>query len=359
MTGLPKQRLVNEVEKGFSHLPPGCHIQLDRISNKRVLESLKEACNHSWRNLAKELSAYSALRDHSSDSLVAFMRDTGVELSDIYSGSGSSPRGWTALRRKAGLLREVPTPMEEVMSSKVSNMIEMNDPNILKTIDDITSGRAENAQMDHLNILAAELFPSPKDPCTGKRLMDRLKSESQFCSELKQLSALLLDSSSITNQNLQGCPHHWPLVLHGRYGVREIAIGTGKVKPDSRHLPREGVIRYQDEKVEMLLVTLDKSTGFKTTTSYHDYAISPELFHWQSQNSAGPETKAGKRYCPGQADGWTFQLFVRENKEMPYCALGEVVSQKAEGSKPMSVTFQLTQPMMTHLFEKFSILRAS
>jgi hypothetical protein len=33
-----------------------------------------------------------------------------------------------------------------------------------------------------------------------------------------------------------------------------------------------------------------------TTASRTDYAISAERFHWQSQNSAGPDTPGGRRY---------------------------------------------------------------
>ena len=43
-------------------------------------------------------------------------------------------------------------------------------------------------------------------------------------------------------------------------------------------------------------MTLDKAEGYHDRISYHDYAISPELFHWQTQNNAGPDTPAGRRY---------------------------------------------------------------
>ena len=42
-------------------------------------------------------------------------------------------------------------------------------------------------------------------------------------------------------------------------------------------------------KTELLFVTLDKSEGYHDRISYHDYAISAERFHWQTQNSAGPD----------------------------------------------------------------------
>ncbi len=67
-------------------------------------------------------------------------------------------------------------------------------------------------------------------------------------------------------------------------------------------------------------MTLDKTEGYHDRISYHDYAISPELFHWQTQNNAGPDTPAGRRYIESPENGWRFFLFVRENKEAAYCA---------------------------------------
>jgi len=46
---------------------------------------------------------------------------------------------------------------------------------------------------------------------------------------------------------------------------------------------------------------------------YRDYAISPELFHWESQNATSTTSEAGRRYL-GQAGRRTHVvLFVRES----------------------------------------------
>src|SRR5690606_11770981 len=79
------------------------------------------------------------------------------------------------------------------------------------------------------------------------------------------------------------------LVLHGQYESREILTAVGWLTKDARPQSREGVLRLKDQRVELMFVTLDKSSGYHETVNYHDYAISPSLFHWQTQNSAGPE----------------------------------------------------------------------
>jgi hypothetical protein len=117
------------------------------------------------------------------------------------------------------------------------------------------------------------------------------------------------------------------------------------------------VLALQNRKVELLFVTLDKSEGFHDRIAYRDYAISTERFHWQSQNSAGPDTPAGRRYLESLGNGWTFQLFVRRSKGEPYRTCGPVTMERVEGEKPMSIEWKLGVPLPVRLFQEFSILR--
>ena len=109
--------------------------------------------------------------------------------------------------------------------------------------------------------------------------------------------------------------------------------------------------------MELLFVTLDKSEGFHDRIAYRDYAISTERFHWQSQNSAGPGTPAGRRYLESPDNGWSFQLFVRRSKGDSYQACGPVTIEKAEGEKPMSIEWRFGVSLPVRLFQEFSVLR--
>jgi hypothetical protein len=66
---------------------------------------------------------------------------------------------------------------------------------------------------------------------------------------------------------------------------------------ESRRTPHQsGKLALDEAKIECLFVTPDKAEGYHDRISYHDYAISPEIFHWQTRNNAGPDTPAGRRY---------------------------------------------------------------
>jgi hypothetical protein len=118
-----------------------------------------------------------------------------------------------------------------------------------------------------------------------------------------------------------------------------------------------GVLPLTSRKTELLFVTLDKSEGYHDRISYHDYAISAERFHWQTQNSAGPDTPGGRRYLESSTNGWQFQLFVRPRKGDAYRACGRVALESAEGDRPMSIVWKLEAPLPVRLFREFSVLR--
>jgi hypothetical protein len=132
---------------------------------------------------------------------------------------------------------------------------------------------------------------------------------------------------------------------------------VGWLTADRRTPFQAGVLALPARRTELLFVTLDKSEGYHDRIAYHDYAISAELFHWQTQNSAGPDTPAGRRYLHGAEEGWQFHLFVRPKKGDVYRACGPVLLQSAEGDRPMTIVWRLAQPLSAKLFREFSVLR--
>jgi hypothetical protein len=122
------------------------------------------------------------------------------------------------------------------------------------------------------------------------------------------------------------------------------------------------VLRLNSHQIELMFVTLDKRSGFHETIAYHDYAISHDLFHWQSQNSAAPTTRIGQQYIRSAGDnpnGWTFQLFVRTDQDSAYLACGPAKFQTSHGERPMNITWKLHVPLPAASFSQFSVLRTT
>lgn len=106
----------------------------------------------------------------------------------------------------------------------------------------------------------------------------------------------------------------------------------------------------------ILLVTLDKS-DLNKDHAYRDYFESPDTFHWQSQNRTTQASVHGQLIKSHRATGVRIHLFVREQKRQEgqvggfiYC--GEVTFREWHGEKPISVVWQLRNPLSGTLWQK-------
>ena len=131
-----------------------------------------------------------------------------------------------------------------------------------------------------------------------------------------------------------------PLASHATYMLGEIVAAHGHTdKRGALVFPQGGVLWNKATQTDLLFVTLEKSDrDYSPATRYAEYPISPTLFHWESQNTATPETPTGRRYVEQPVRGTNVILFVRERKRdshgrtLPYHCLG-----RARGDVPGSV----------------------
>jgi len=187
----------------------------------------------------------------------------------------------------------------------------------------------------------------------ARAALEAARADSRYREELGQLVEHLDDSrrDGVLDWRELGPA---PLQLHARYRQDEIlaALRAG----GAEGVPRlQGGVYFEPASgTDVLLVTLRKSErGFSPTTMYRDYAISPSLFHWESQNSAHASTAAGARYVAGTSN---VLLFVREVQEQAngvaeaYTFLGRVILESWQGERPMQIVWRLAHPMPGPLY---------
>lgn len=362
LTGMSRRELTDGVENGFGSLPPGCHIHLQRKTREQVLQGLRALISQNWRRLKTELQTYAALRGRSTVQLADFLHDQALELEDVYrAGTGQGRSGWTALKRDAGLMVAEPGPEEDYFSRRFGDLLHVDDPRRLDVI------AAVGAPQEHSPVLTAEealgvqmlayQIDGRHEQAGGhEAFMARVAQHPTIAAELVELSALLQARSTLGAHPVPGL-EDTPLCLHAAYGVREILTAVGWLTASRRVPFQAGTLSLLSRKTELLFVTLDKSEGYHDRIAYHDYAISAERFHWQSQNSAGTDTPGGRRYLESVTNGWQFQLFVRPRKGEAYRACGPVALESAEGDRPMNIIWKMHTPLPARLFREFSVLR--
>jgi superfamily II DNA or RNA helicase/HKD family nuclease len=361
ITGLSKRELIHGVEYGFSALPAGCNIQLQKQVRDRILDALRQQVGNQWRSLRSELQALVAL-EGTHPTLGHFLREQAVGLEDVYRDSGR--RGWTTLKRDAGLLVAEPGPEENYLSERFANLRHRNAPNQIEALR-LAANLADSPQRklsameEKLMQMLAYQVDGTRDRVGGpEEFLRRVCANEGMTRELRELADVLESTSVLPNIPLTGMEESL-LTLHGNYELREILTAVEFLTSSKRPFFNTGVLRLTPLSTELMFVTLDKSSGYHEGISYHDYAISPARFHWQSQNAAGPSTAAGRRYLESNENGWKFQLFVRTDQQSPYIACGPVRFIDAHGEKPMNIIWELERPLTARLFQLFSVLRGA
>ena len=173
----------------------------------------------------------------------------------------------------------------------------------------------------------------------------------------------MLDTISFKEIEIQ-LSYNQPLKVHARYTRDQILAAFRFNTFEKKSSSREGVAENTSLNTELLFINLIKSEeDFSPTTMYDDYAISETLFHWQSQNAAGPDTPKGKSYINHQKAGKQILLFVREKNQdefgntMGYVFVGEGNLKTHYGSKPISIQWELKEPLPNYLWKDAAKLR--
>ncbi len=354
LTGATRKGLPEQVEQGFPFLPSGCSVQLDRVAQKIVLENLKQAISNRRSHLVQELRTYPE-----DVSLATFLTESQLELTDIYRGG----RCWTDLRRDAGFPSPERSSSETAPLRAVGRVLHWDDPDLLDLGRQLMSGTSpasiasSTLHRRTVGMILSSLYGS-EGPADIERFLDDLRRHQTVREELQNLLPILRDKvqhQPVLNEALQ--LKGIPLKVHCTYSRDEIMAAHHSIKGGRLYLPREGVYFDEETQHNLLFVTLQKSEKeYSPTTMYDDYAISPELFHWQSQSNTSTTSKKGRRHVGHMRQGITPLLFVRNARKddrgatAPYLFLGPLEYQSHTGDRPMDIVWKLKYPMPMDAF---------
>jgi hypothetical protein len=206
-------------------------------------------------------------------------------------------------------------------------------------------------------MLYFSLWGGMKSIGTYDEVVRRLSGNPRLREELVELLSFRLSSVGTVAVALS-LPFVCPLTLHSFYNRDEILAALGRWTLKARPDMREGVLYLKEISADVFLTTLNKTEkDYSPSTMYQDYAISEELFHWQSQSTTSEESPTGRRYVEHAQRGHTILLFTREHKRTagltsPYYFLGPADYLSHEGSRPMNIVWRLRYPMPAQLLRR-------
>jgi hypothetical protein len=357
LLGGTRKELATQIETGFPFLPAGCHMELDRLAADIVLESIKNAVPSRWTEKVETLRLLTA--KGAPCTLDRFLDETGLELEDVYTGNKS----WSDLRAEAGVAGHRAGPHEHIFRRACGRLLHVDDLLRIRTYERLlrTPGAPDPAQMPErerrlLRMLVGSLVAGGATKDTSLREgAGLLWNHPQVLSELLDLLEVLSAGMEHVATPLSTHPEV-PLEVHARYTRVEILAAFG-VGEGARVAPwQTGVYWAPGARADLLAFTLDKTTGqFSPTTRYRDYAISPDLIHWESQSVTRADSDTGRRYQHHVATGSGVMLFARRRSdERAFYFLGPAVYAKHESELPMAITWRLQHSLPGDLFAAFA-----
>jgi hypothetical protein len=366
---VPRKKLERIIDEDAPGLPSGCQLVLDRVARAIVLENIRSQLKLNRPALVREI------KSHGLPGLDDYLEESGRDVKDIYRKTGDS---WTDLIRRAGLI-SARSPWEEGfvafgavqrdeerdLLKRVTRFLHVDDAERAEAYSELLSREArryaELGQRDQT--FARMLFYTFWDNGGGYASyddgLDRIRANGYLVEELRAAFARGVARSVRAPKGLPLGLQQIPLYSHATYWRSEVlaALDYGSLEQGKGVNHREGVAWCPQVSTDALFVTLDKDeTVHNPNTLYKDYAISPRLFHWESQNATSPTSPTGQRYLNRKDHGSHILLFARDAAKdidglvMPFTCLGTVDYVKHDGSKPIAITWKLQREMPVSVF---------
>lgn len=357
LLGGTRAQTEKQVEQGFPFLPSGCHMQLDAVASAEVLRNLRECLPRTSAARASELRRFAATIPER-PTLAAFLQESGLELTDIYSGNYA----WSDLLHAAGIPILAEGPQERTLRKAMGRLLHLDDNERICTYRDWArspnppdAASLVSRQRCLLHMLLAQILQSAQRE--GESLeagAAELWKHPQVLDELGQLMDVLESRIDHIHQPLD-CRPDAPLQLHARYTRPEILMALGETKVKTATSWREGVKWMPEQNADVFVFTLDKSgKRFSPTTRYRDYAVSPRIIHWESQSTTSAASPTGTRYQHHVQQGSIVLLFARLSPDdRAFWFLGPARYMSHQGERPMAIHWELEQPLPGDLFQAF------
>lgn len=357
LTGRSNRSIKDEVADGFTFLPRGCSITMDKLSKQYVLDNITNAI-FNLKRLQTEVQNY--MQNFSDElNLGNFLSHFDLDIRTIYKTTC-----WTKLKQLAGVIKYESSAATVIFEQNMRKTVHWNDIRLISFVKCLIENNFEYEHSDENNTFALILYYAIFNRTITKTqyasIDEALKDFSHysyFVDELNEIMDYLSERIDISTERIKELPG-CQVSVFGRYSREEQLIMFHQITAEKLFTPVSGVFSIEKDNIELLWVTLNKSDkDFSPSTQYNDYAISESLFHWQSQNTASPYNN-GRRYIEQKVNGRKILLFVRERKKdsfgltEPYYCLGLVDFVNSEGERPMNIVWRMHNPIPVSILEK-------
>jgi hypothetical protein len=363
--GQGRKELKEQIRQGFPQLPSGVMMSLDSIAQEFILRNLENQLVLGVTQLVAEV------RRAGSTNLKSFLEKADLKLDEVITKSS-----WHDLCRSAGLTgyHELDS-QENFLVRRFKRLAHIDDSARIEGFQNLMFNRLgnwkdlEDYDKRMASMLFWNLFPDA-------RISPELEAESyeEAFAHIQKFPAVvrefheIIEAASINVRKrsfpIQFKNFNAPLFTHASYTRDELLGALGWSCLERNHLNptksktrkskghQTGVAHVQDLDIDFFFVNLLKEESkFSVSTRYHDYALTPEIFCWDSQNSASLEHGDGARYASQLETKHDVLLALREKSDGgSFKLIGLADFESATGSRPIKIRWKLRTPLDAETF---------
>ncbi|MBM7571687.1 DUF3427 domain-containing protein [Aquibacillus albus] len=359
LIGRTKHSVRHYVEEGFSNLPKGSFIQLEKQAKEYVLRNIKAATN-SYKNLMNKMK-YFQQETGLELNLSNFLKHHHLTVYDFYGKYGKY--SFQRMKVDAGLAPDFTCENEELIAKRLPKLFHLNSRKLLKFFIDYINREVliDNEEKRLMRNMLYYTFyrrePEKEGFNSVEEGLERIFATEQMKTEILEL--LHFNFNAIKTLELaHDFDFETPLTVHATYSREQIMAALDYFNEEKCPAFREGVKHFKEKNLDVFFTTLNKSEkDFSPSTLYEDYAINDRLFHWQTQSTISESSPTAQRYINHRTNGHKIALFVREYKQehghtAPFTFLGTCEYVRHYVEKSISFVWRLNEEMPAWLVPK-------
>ena len=277
----PEKNIQKQIKDGFTLLPLGCSIVMEKKARQYILDNITSAIYNKNR-IVREIISYT-----SEPSISQFLENNGQDIRILYQGSNC----WSSLKRAAGRISYSDDAITKRLEKGMANLIHHNTSSFLRFVERFIAG--ESVHIDEANrtyaiMLYYTLFLDKISRAGFSNINEALmlihdEKYACFKQEVSEIVSYLLANLNIKTTPI-GAEIIPGLELYGCYTREEVFTLVGRQTAEVKMQgAASGVFNLPEHNATLLFVTLNKSEkDFSPSTQYKDYLITEDYFHWQS-----------------------------------------------------------------------------
>ncbi|SDK47244.1 DEAD/DEAH box helicase [Sediminibacillus albus] len=382
-----KESLKVAISTGFANIPGATHIQMDQISQDRILAQIDKENFNSMKYLKEEYFEFKKQNQgHIPYHLLDYLKYDGAPDPVKFIAKDKTYLRFIAKIEKddqlkmllmnenfEDTLKELSSmlPLKRIYEFVIAKYLlsheevtlETAHREVLKVVEDVELDSILHA-FEYLNQDYYDSVQNKNKPKLVEHFDGKLRKTSMFSDLIdneiyKDYIQDAIDYGIFRYERefkdtYYGIPH---FKLYEQYQMIDAALLSNYRKTHSAFRGSGLLVNGNDF---FLFIDLHKEEDIKDSINYNDKFLDQNYFQWESPNSTAPSSERGQNIIHNKQRGINLHLFVRKYKEIeknktePYIYIGKGNVIKYEGEKPIKTTIELENEVPTALYIEFT-----